>query len=150
VSRRGRTTCLPFSVSTPKAMEDHRDSLIVVLAGYRSEMEQFLRVNPGLRSRFPIHIDFPDYTPEELLLIAEHMVRGRQYRLTEEARGTLRRFLSSPESRPAVAAGNARFVRNVIERAIRRQAVRLVRQNATRREELMLIAPEDLEGALSP
>jgi stage V sporulation protein K len=127
-----------------KEMEDHRDNLVLILAGYRAEMEWFLRTNPGLRSRFPIHIDFPDYGVEELLRIAERMALGRQYQLTAEARARLRDMLATASVRGVLGTGNARLVRNLIERAIRRQAVRLVRQDASRREDLMTLLPEDL------
>jgi stage V sporulation protein K len=129
-----------------KEMEDHRDSLLLVLAGYRVEMDWFLRANPGLRSRFPIHIDFPDYGVDELIRIADRMALGRQYQLAEEARGRLRDLLVAAGLQGQLGSGNARLVRNVVERAIRRQAVRLVRlgPSATRREELMLLTAEDL------
>lgn len=130
-----------------KAMEDQKDSLILILAGYQREMEYFLRTNPGLRSRFPIHIEFPDYTPDELLAIAELMVRKRQYRLSGEAQELLTKYLREA-SLDVVSTGNARFVRNLIEKAIRRQAVRLVRSGSMRREDLMTLATEDLEGCL--
>ncbi len=132
-----------------KAMEDHRANLVVILAGYRDEMEWFLRQNPGLRSRFPIHLDFPDYAVEELVRIAEHMATRRDYRLTDEARLELARLLRRPEAAGAAGCGNARLVRNIVERAIRRQAVRLVRENRHRREDLMRITAADLEGALA-
>ncbi len=127
-----------------KEMEDHRDSLLLVLAGYRAEMEWFLRANPGLRSRFPIHIDFPDYGVDELMRIADRMALARQYQLGEDGRARLRDLLSTAELQDQLRGGNARLVRNVVERAIRRQAVRLLRQGATRREDLMLLTADDL------
>jgi stage V sporulation protein K len=127
-----------------KEMEDHRDSLLLVLAGYRAEMDWFLRANPGLRSRLPIQIDFPDYGVDELLRIAERMALGRQYHLGEEARARLREMLVVAGLQGQVGSGNARLVRNVVERAIRRQAVRLLRTGAARREDLMLLTAEDL------
>lgn len=130
-----------------KAMEDHRSNLVLILAGYRREMDWFLRQNPGLRSRFPIHLDFPDYSVDELVRIADHMARQRDYRLTDEARLELARLLRQTSARAAVANGNARLVRNVVERAIRRQAVRLVRENRHRRDELMRLTAADLQDA---
>ncbi|HVB09914.1 MAG TPA: AAA family ATPase [Bacillota bacterium] len=127
-----------------KEMEDHRENLLLVLAGYRAEMEWFLRANPGLRSRFPIHIDFPDYGVDELLRIAERMALGRQYQLGDEARERLRELLTLSSLQGQLGSGNARLIRNMVERAIRRQAVRLVRQATTRREDLMLLLPDDL------
>ncbi|HEX6989587.1 MAG TPA: AAA family ATPase, partial [Bacillota bacterium] len=132
-----------------RAMEQHRENLVCVLAGYRAEMDWFLLQNPGLRSRFPIHMDFPDYTCEELLAIAEVMLAERQYRLTAEARGRLAAYLRDLPERGRHDAGNARSVRNLIERALRRQAVRLVQcRHQPGREELMAITAADVEAAL--
>jgi stage V sporulation protein K len=126
-----------------KAMEDHKDELILILAGYQKEMENFLQTNPGLRSRFPIHITFSDYHKQELLQIAEQMCAKRQYQLTLDAKDKLLKMLHPPLDNPE-SFGNARTVRNIIEKAIRRQAVRLVAKISTTREELILIEPEDL------
>lgn len=128
-----------------KAMEDHKDNLVLILAGYKREMEWFLRSNPGLYSRFPIHITFPDYSVEELLQIGTLMLKKRQYRLLAEARITLRKILEEKKREGSYNDGNARLVRNLIERAIRRQAVRLVKHRRLTREELMIIRPEDFE-----
>lgn len=126
-----------------KAMEDNKDNLILILAGYRHEMEWFLQTNPGLRSRFPIHIDFPDYNLDELLAIAESMLEKREYVLGAEAREALRqRIQFLLHSHPY--AGNARLVRNLVERSIRKQAVRLYQKSTCSREELMQILPNDL------
>src|SRR5690606_7637981 len=76
-----------------KAMEDYKDQLVLILAGYRREMEYFLQTNPGLRSRFPIHIDFPDYKADELLQIGADMLKAREYRLTSAARKRLTALL---------------------------------------------------------
>lgn len=126
-----------------KAMEDHKDELILILAGYQKEMETFLATNPGLQSRFPIHIDFPDYNQHELLKIAEQMCSQRQYQLTEEARKTLMNVLQSSQLRSIENFGNARTVRNTIEKAIRRQAVRLIGKNSITRQELMVLESGD-------
>ena len=126
-----------------KAMEDNKDNLILILAGYRHEMEWFLQTNPGLRSRFPIHIDFPDYNLDELLAIGESMIKTRQYELFPETKETLRRHLQSLlHSHPY--AGNARLIRNLVEKMIRKQAVRLFQRPSSSREELMQILPVDL------
>ncbi len=111
-----------------KAMEDHRQGFVLILAGYKAEMARFLRSNPGLRSRFATHLDFPDYTADQLLQIADAMLTRRQYRLTGSARARLANALRHPQSRDALAGGNARLVRNLLERAIRRQAARVVRE----------------------
>ena len=130
-----------------KAMEDHKDNLILILAGYQDEMEKFLRTNPGLRSRFPIHIDFPDYTVDELLEIAEAMLARRQYRLTDEARALLLAVIWDKMAREVIP-GNARLVRNIIEKAIRRQAVRLYSQGTWTRDDLMTITRAEIEQAV--
>jgi stage V sporulation protein K len=126
-------------------MEDHRGNLILILAGYQDEMDWFIATNPGIRSRFPIHITFSDYRVDELLDIADLMLKQRQYKLSDEARNYLR-ILIDKEHRRHKHSGNARLVRNLIERAIRRQAVRLIKQNHDlTRNELMMITGEDLE-----
>lgn len=126
-----------------KAMEDHKDELILILAGYQKEMENFLQTNPGLRSRFPIHIDFPDYTKSELLEIAEQMCAKRQYQLSDDAKAELIKKIQPPIFN-IDNFGNARTVRNYIEGAIRRQAVRLVNKREITRQDLMLIEPCDI------
>ncbi|HHW41003.1 MAG TPA: stage V sporulation protein K [Syntrophomonadaceae bacterium] len=127
-----------------KAMEDQKDNLILILAGYKKEMEWFIRTNPGLYSRFPLHITFPDYSVEELYRIGELMLHKRQYKLAPEAQAALRRILIEQTTKGNQNEGNARLVRNIIERAIRRQAVRLVKKPRLTREELMLIQAEDI------
>jgi len=127
-----------------KAMEDYKNQFILILAGYRLEMEIFMRSNPGLRSRFPIQISFPDYSSEELLEIAFLMLRERQYRLSGQAREYLAIYLQEKAGEKGVNFSNARLVRNLLELAIRRQALRLVENKACSREELMLIDRDDL------
>ncbi len=131
-----------------KGMEDYRDNLILILAGYQDEMDWFIETNPGLRSRFPIHISFPDYSVRELLAIADLMLQQRQYTLFNGAREELR-FIIGREHKRHEHSGNARLVRNLLERAIRRQAVRLVRKSGElSRNDLMAITRGDLEGVL--
>jgi len=127
-----------------KAMEDHKENIIIILAGYQDEMVWFLQTNPGLRSRFPIHIDFPDYTIKELLAISDLMLRNRQYGLDREGRMELARILERNTGVGHEHSGNARLVRNIIERAIRRQAVRLIRKEKITREELIILTREDI------
>jgi stage V sporulation protein K len=129
-----------------KAMEDHKDNLILILAGYKNEMNWFLESNPGLRSRFPIHIDFPDYSIKELMAIAEQMLHKRQYQLTEEAKRELEEIINYNISSHEYN-GNARLVRNIIEKTIRQQAVRLVGQSRITRNELILITWNDVHLA---
>lgn len=126
-----------------KAMEDNKDNLVLILAGYRQEMEWFLQTNPGLRSRFPIHIDFPDYTLDELLAIGKLMLKTRQYELTSEAEDALRFHLQNLLNTHRYA-GNARLVRNLVEKTVRKQAVRLFQKTSSSREELIQILPEDI------
>ncbi|MDI3269561.1 MAG: AAA family ATPase [Bacillota bacterium] len=133
-----------------RAMENHREHLVAILAGYPDEMEFFLHTNPGLRSRFPIQIRFPDYRPEELLEIAQGMVEERQYRFALGAREYLAALLRRPELAPQIRHGNARWVRNLVEKAIRRQALRVVREGRFHMEALMTLLAEDLRQALEP
>lgn len=127
-----------------KAMEDHKDNLILILAGYRNEMNYFLESNPGLPSRFPIQIDFPDFSIKELIAIAEQMLQKRDYQFTEEAKKELENILIHKISVAQEQNGNARLVRNLIEKAMRRQAVRLVNQLYLTRNDLLLITWSDL------
>ena len=129
-----------------KGMEDHRDNLVLILAGYQDEMDWFIESNPGLRSRFPVHLSFPDYSTSELLDIADMMLQRKQYELSGGAREELR-FVIERELKCHENSGNARLVRNLIEKAIRKQAVRLLQdgKKITRRE-LMQLTREDLMG----
>ena len=138
-----------YTVTRLKALEDHKHELVVILAGYRDEMDQFLRTNPGIQSRFPIQIDFPDYTLEELVQIADHMVKNRDYVLMPTARQVLAERLEAYRKSlpPYMRNGNARTVRNLIEQAIRLQAVRVVAHGIHGRDGLMLITPEDIRAA---
>ena len=131
-----------------KAMEDHKDDLVLILAGYRGEMEIFLRTNPGLRSRFPIHLDFPDYKTEELVEIAELMAGNREYALSYGAREKIRDILYNGADRRELVMGNARYVRNLIERAIRKQAVRLAKEKNITKEMLILLERQDIIEAV--
>ncbi|UWG99245.1 AAA family ATPase [Dehalobacter sp. DCM] len=126
-----------------KAMEDNKEDFILILAGYKLEMEIFVQSNPGLRSRFPIHIVFPDYTLEELTDIGEQMLASRQYEFSLEAKHVFKRTILNMSALYPYA-GNARLVRNIVEKAIRKQAVRLYRQKDLSREDLILITEEDL------
>jgi len=128
-----------------KTMEDQRNNLIVILAGYSTPMEAFLQTNPGLRSRFPIVISFPDYSSFELFRIAEQMLLQREYQLTKAARRKLLRIIEELKERDTENFGNARTVRNMIEKAIRKQAVRLVNIPNASRTQLMEITEEDIQ-----
>ena len=126
-----------------KAMEDHKDNLVLILAGYRDEMDTFIQTNPGLRSRLPIHINFPDYTIEELVAIGELMLHKREYEFLPEARLAFKRMIQNMNFIHPYS-GNARMVRNIIEKTIRKQAVRLYRTKSLSREDLIYIKEIDL------
>ncbi len=132
-----------------RAMEEHRGELVLILAGYPDEMAWFLRQNPGLRSRFALTLHFPDYTAEELVAIGEMMLRRRDYQLTPDGRAALRQILRGQAWLTAGEHGNARAMRNLVERAIRCQALRLVDRPDATREELMAITRADLEDAVA-
>ena len=131
-----------------KGMEDNRDDLVVILAGYPREMEAFLQSNPGLNSRFPIKVEFEDYSLDKLVEIGRLMLEEREYKLSKAAQRKLRKILAEKRKEAGPEKGNARTVRNLIERAIRVQATRLIAQNDLNRQELMIIQPEDLDGAV--
>ena len=111
-----------------KAMEDNRDDLIVILAGYSREMKEFLEANSGLKSRFANIIEFPDYSAEELLQIAQLQAKGKGYRIHEEALEPLRQYFETEQRTNAAKAGNGRLARNVVEEAILRQSRRLMEE----------------------
>ncbi|GGA24818.1 AAA family ATPase [Paenibacillus physcomitrellae] len=131
-----------------KAMEDHKNQFVLILAGYSDEMEFFLDTNPGLPSRFPIQIDFPDYSIDQLIQISEMMAKERDYILMPQAILKLKQHLLAEKMESPHAFSNARYVRNVIERSIRQQAVRLLNQyggSSPGKLELMTIRTEDLK-----
>lgn len=111
-----------------KGMEDHREDLIVILAGYTREMETFLTANSGLQSRFPNIIEFPDYSGEELTRIAEINAASRGYRLSDEAKAALLDYFCVIQAMDDRSSGNGRLARNVIESAILAQSRRVLEQ----------------------
>lgn len=130
--------------SIVKAMEDYRDNLVVVLAGYSSEMDRFIRSNPGLRSRFPFQIDFKDYNSEELFQIALQMYKERDYELTGKCRWKLKNHLQEFAQDHHPYSGNARYVRNLVEKSIRLQALRIIDKKFLTRKDLITIEDIDL------
>ena len=125
-----------------KGMEDHRDELVVILAGYTREMETFLTANSGLASRFPNRIEFPDYTAEELLQITHILAKNKGYTLAEACTEPLLGYYARWQESDARTAGNGRLARNTLEKAIFHQSRRLVAEPAAA---LDLILPSDLE-----
>ncbi len=125
-----------------KGMEDHRNELVVILAGYTKEMETFLTANSGLASRFPNKIEFPDYTAEELLQITHVQAKNKGYRLAESCTQPLLNYYARWQAADARTAGNGRLARNTLEKAIFHQSRRLVAEPAAA---LDLILPSDLE-----
>lgn len=125
-----------------KGMEDHRDELVVILAGYTREMEQFLTANSGLASRFPNKIEFPDYTADELVDITEALAKGKGYRLDEGCIFPLLGYYRRRQALDSRTAGNGRMARNTLEKAIFNQSRRLVAQPEAA---LDLILAGDLE-----
>lgn len=111
-----------------KAMEDNRDDLIVILAGYKKEMAAFLEANSGLKSRFPNIIEFPDYTGEQLMAIADQIAKGKGYRIDDSVKAPLTAWFDQKQAESAATAGNGRLARNTIEEAILRQSERLLKE----------------------
>jgi len=130
-----------------QVMENQREDLVVILAGYRDRMEIFFRSNPGLSSRIAHHLDFPDYLPDELEAIAHRMLRSLQYRLSPSGLEALRDYI--PLRMQQAHFANARSIRNALDRARLRQANRLFAQMGKQvtREELMTIEGEDLRAS---
>ena len=127
-----------------QVMEDQRDDLVVIMAGYRDRMDRFFASNPGISSRVAHHIDFPDYTQDELEAIALLMLERMQYRLSPAARTALAEYIERRRARPNFA--NARSIRNALDRARLRQANRLFARPDVRltRDDLMTIEAADI------
>jgi SpoVK/Ycf46/Vps4 family AAA+-type ATPase len=127
-----------------KFMEDHRDDLAVVAAGYPEEMRKLIDANPGLESRFTRTIDFPDYTGDELVAIFDSMSSKKRYHLDAEARRALTELVGAePRTR---GFGNARFVRNVFEQAVSLQALRLASVEQPTDDQLTGLVAADIRG----
>lgn len=130
-----------------QVMENHRDDLVVILAGYKDRMDTFFKSNPGMSSRIAHHIDFPDYSNDELLQIAQKMTAQMHYQLDDQATQALRAYIDLRKAQPHFA--NARSIRNALDRARLRQANRIFEiasrpgHQATR-EELSTISAEDI------
>ena len=129
-----------------KAMEDYRDDLIVIAAGYHDEMQSFLDANPGLRSRFNRTIEFPNYTADELVEIIVGRAKKLDYSFDDEALSFIKNKFKATLISPPHNFGNARSVRNYLERAISNQANRLVTDMDISEDDLMLIKLVDVEN----
>jgi probable Rubsico expression protein CbbX len=130
-----------------QVMENQRDDLVVILAGYKDRMETFFRSNPGLSSRIAHHLDFPDYTPAELLQIGDRMLAAANYRFDTGAREAFAEYLARRIGQPHFA--NARSVRNALDRARLRQASRLFgdRARMLTRDDLTTLAESDIRAS---
>jgi probable Rubsico expression protein CbbX len=132
-----------------QVMENQRDDLVVILAGYKEPMDKFYESNPGLSSRIANHIDFPDYSVEELLKIAKMMLEDQQYQLTSEAEIALTDYIKKRKEKPLFA--NARSVKNALDRARMRQANRIFEsrgQILTKKELVNIEAADILQSTI--
>ena len=125
-------------------MESQREDLVVILAGYGERMEKFFQSNPGFRSRIAHHVDFPDYSDDELLAIAELMLVAQKYHFSSDARSAFVRYIAARKTQPLFS--NARSIRNALDRVRLRQANRIV-SNLDRiltSDDVMSIEAEDV------
>ncbi|BCB03483.1 stage V sporulation protein K [Bacillus sp. KH172YL63] len=128
-----------------KHMEDKQHDFILILAGYSKEMEHFLTLNPGLQSRFPLVFHFPDYSVDQLMEIGRRMLEEKEYILSHDAERKIRDHLHSAKNTLSpMAFSNGRYVRNVLEKSIRAQAMRLLMENCYDRHDLLTIRSNDL------
>jgi probable Rubsico expression protein CbbX len=131
-----------------QVMEDNRDDLVVVLAGYRDRMDTFFRSNPGMASRIAHHLDFPDYATDELCRIAELMAAALHYRFDADASAAVHDYVTRRRTQPRFA--NARSIRNALDRARLRQANRLFAGRAVApvdRIALQTISADDIRAS---
>jgi probable Rubsico expression protein CbbX len=129
-----------------QVMENQRDDLVVIFAGYKDRMDQFFTSNPGLSSRVANHIDFPDYSVEELISIAHLMLEGLNYQFDERAEAAFAEYIALRMKQPQFA--NARSVRNAIDRARLRQATRLFERGGTvTKDDLKMLAEPDIRAS---
>ena len=132
-----------------KRMEDDRDKLVVIIAGYTNEMKRFIDSNPGLQSRFNRYINFPDYTAKELVRIFHMYMKKNQYTISDEADEMLKEKLDYAVEHKDRNFGNARYVRNVFEKSIQMQANRLEGKSNLSDRELTEITASDIEKAFA-
>jgi probable Rubsico expression protein CbbX len=126
-----------------QVMENNRDDLVVILAGYKDKMDRFFQSNPGMRSRIAHHLDFPDYSPDELLAIGKLLLAQQNYRLSKEAEKAFSEYIKRRMRQPHFA--NARSIRNALDRSRLRQANRLfAKGKGLTKIDLMTIEAEDI------
>ena len=128
-----------------KAMEDHRDRLIVIVAGYQQPMEEFLDSNPGLKSRFNKYIEFDDYTPEQLMEILKGMAKGKDYSFSDDALLTAKQYFLNCIETQSENFANAREVRNFLEKAITNHASRVIKVKKPTDRQLSTIEDDDVK-----
>jgi len=131
-----------------KLMEDNRDDLVVIVAGYPELMERFVQSNPGLRSRFARYIDFPDYDPPSLLEILLRQAKESGYQLASDAVAAAERVITAEYESRSQGFGNGRFVRNLFESMLANQANRLASFEAPTRDDLMTLTASDVNGSV--
>lgn len=131
-----------------KSMEDYRNQFVAIIAGYEREMDWFLSTNPGLPSRFPIHLNFADYDLSTLITIAKGMLAQREYRLSMDAEQKLRLVLERKRQQEEWFGhfSNARLVRNTIEEAIRKHAIRLFEERRVNKDQAMSLSASDFSA----
>lgn len=130
-------------------MENRRNNVIVIFAGYPEKMERFLDKNEGLRSRVAFHLNFPDYSPEEIMDILEEMAKGRDVSITEDAKVICRNIMRTAHSQADF--GNGRFVRNLLEQAMMNQALRIVNEQGNiSRDKMQELKTEDFDVNVAP
>ena len=131
-----------------KLIEDHKGELIVILAGYSKEMKDFMKANSGLESRFPLRIDFPDYSASELYEISKQMIAGRGFSLAEGSDRIIEEEIQRLKRHATASSGNGRMVRNFVESVIRRQSLRIATEDISG-SELTTILPVDIRATES-
>ena len=132
-----------------KRMEDYRDRLVVIVAGYKNEMQRFIDSNPGLQSRFNRYIDFPDYSGDELAKIFKMYMKKNQYTLTKDAEAYLKERFEYAVAHKDRNFGNARYARNVFEKSIQAQANRLAGESNLDKDKLTELTVDDLKDGFA-
>ena len=127
-----------------KLIEDFRGEIVVILAGYSKEMTEFLSANSGLESRFPLRVDFPDYSANELFEIGKQMISGRGFRLTPESEALFEEEIKRLKAHSNASSGNGRMVRNYVEEIIRNQSSRIAKAEVSK-DDLTIILPRDIK-----